>query len=173
MTSLNGDYIAIPPFKVTLKAYGKIVKVVQGNLAVIAGPTGLQVIGDNLKIPDENGLNLIEWAEVHFFIEGMKRTYQRKEYTGINLNGGLSAKINVLRATIPGSDSSSDTEEEVDKPSDGQAGKDNRMAPASCFISRITEKPFFAQKALDCGFSLSIPKRTRFRPVSFKYRHSS
>ena len=133
--TLDGDYIAIPPVKIKLATYLKMLKVVQGKVTLEAGPSGIQVSGRNLSIPDAKGLKLVDELEMHFYDEGMVRTYNHENYTGINLKGGMSVKVSILtsKSGSKGGSASSTAkasgDEGEDSTTEGQAnsnGTDNK-----------------------------------------------
>ena len=96
VSTVNGDYLMIPPISLTMAANMKILKVIQGKGTVTAGPGGISLTGSNLSIPDSNGIRLVDELSLSFHEQGMKKRYKGHDYVGVNLKGGLGAKMSIL-----------------------------------------------------------------------------
>ncbi|MCR4690278.1 MAG: Ig-like domain-containing protein [Lachnospiraceae bacterium] len=102
-STIDGNYVAIPPVVLTLVAYGEIVKVVDGKLTVKVGPSQLRLIGEDVgfKVGDES-LKLIDSMYAGVYLNGKEVTYTSKDeligtrtYRGVAFGGemGLGIKI--------------------------------------------------------------------------------
>lgn len=88
--TLNEEYMFIPPVKLIITAKGKVIKVIEGKLTAAIGPSGIQVTGKDLSIPNEQtGVKIVDELSLGLGWTGTKKTYDGVEYKGVNVNGAL------------------------------------------------------------------------------------
>ena len=95
--TLNGDYLAVPPVRVRITAAGKVLKIISGKVTASVGPTGIEISGTDLYVPNDKGMRLIDELKLYFSDEGAKRLYKGKTYNGINVKGGASLKASFIK----------------------------------------------------------------------------
>lgn len=88
--TINGDYIAIPPVRLKLTAIGDYLKIIQGKLSVTVGPSYLEYGGRDITIA---GADVLDSFNMHLKLEGEKRGYRGKTYTGLRAGGGMGVVI--------------------------------------------------------------------------------
>ena len=89
----NGDFFAIPPIRLRLAAMGSYLNILDGRAEATVGPSYAQWKVKDVKIMKLG--DLIDEYETHIGLNGEKRTISGKEYSGLNLGGGMSISINV------------------------------------------------------------------------------
>lgn len=143
--TINGDYIAIPPILLRLTAIGDYLKVIKGKLDVTLGPSYLAYGGRDIEIA---GADVLDSFSMYLRLQGEKRSYLNKEYTGLRAGGGMSVTIKA-----PQEDFFTGTVFEVEGKAEASVfgGLDNYSRPTSAHLqldSRggVTGKVMFPKK---------------------------
>ena len=143
--TINGDYIAIPPILLRLTAIGDYLKIIKGKLDVTLGPSYLAYGGRDIEIA---GADVLDSFSMYLRLQGEKRSYLNKEYTGLRAGGGMSVTIKA-----PQEDFFTGTVFEVEGKAEASVfgGLDNYSRPTSAHIqldSRggVTGKVMFPKK---------------------------
>lgn len=143
--TINGDFIAIPPILLRLTAIGDYLKIIKGKLDVTLGPSYLAYGGRDIEIA---GADVLDSFSMYLRLQGEKRSYLNKEYTGLRAGGGMSVTIKA-----PQEDFFTGTVFEVEGKAEASVfgGLDNYSRPTSAHIqldSRggVTGKVMFPKK---------------------------
>lgn len=126
--TINGDYIAIPPILLRLTAIGDYLKIIKGKLDVTLGPSYLAYGGRDIEIA---GADVLDSFSMYLRLQGEKRSYLNKEYTGLRAGGGMSVTIKA-----PQEDFFTGTVFEVEGKAEASVfgGLDNYSRPTSAHI---------------------------------------
>lgn len=89
--TINGDFIGIPPIQLKLSIKADYVKVIEGWANATVGPGILEYEGENMTIAK---MPFLETFSMHLKLEGEKRRYLGKDYTGLRAGGGMGIKLN-------------------------------------------------------------------------------
>lgn len=89
--TINGDFIGIPPIQLKLSIKADYVKVIEGWANATVGPGILEYEGENMTIAK---MPFLETFSMHLKLEGEKRSYLGKDYTGLRAGGGMGIKLN-------------------------------------------------------------------------------
>lgn len=89
--TINGDFVGIPPIRLKLSIKADYVKVIEGWANATVGPGILEYEGENMTIAK---MPFLETFSMHLKLEGEKRSYRGKTYTGLRAGGGMGIKLN-------------------------------------------------------------------------------
>lgn len=89
--TINGDFVGIPPIQLKLSIKADYVKVIEGWANATVGPGILEYEGENMTIAK---MPFLETFSMHLKLEGEKRSYRGKDYTGLRAGGGMGIKLN-------------------------------------------------------------------------------
>lgn len=89
--TINGDFVGIPPIRLKLSIKADYVKVIEGWANATVGPGILEYEGENMTIAK---MPFLETFSMHLKLEGEKRRYLGKDYTGLRAGGGMGIKLN-------------------------------------------------------------------------------
>lgn len=96
-STINGNYNAIPPVVLTLAVSGEVIKVVEGDLKLEAGPTKLRLSASDIGIKVGNKkLKIIDEMSAGLFAEEKDLTYKNDKYSGYYFGGDASLGIKVF-----------------------------------------------------------------------------
>ena len=143
--TINGDFIAIPPIRVKMSVKGDYVKVIEGWANVTVGPSYLEFAGTDLTIAK---MDFIDEFKMYLRLVGEKRTYNRKEYTGLRAGGGMG-----LTLAAPGKNDPIGTIFELNTEVEASifGGLDNYSKPTSAYVNLDSRGSLSA--------SVKIPKK--------------
>ena len=127
--TINGDFIAIPPIRVKMSVKGDYVKVIEGWANVTVGPSYLEFAGTDLTIAK---MDFIDEFKMYLRLVGEKRTYNRREYTGLRAGGGMGLKL-----AAPNNDTAIGTIFELDTEIEASifGGLDNYSKPQNAHVN--------------------------------------
>lgn len=89
--TIKGDFVGIPPIRLKLSIKADYVKVIEGWANATVGPGILEYEGENMTIAK---MPFLETFSMHLKLEGEKRHYLGKDYTGLRAGGGMGIKLN-------------------------------------------------------------------------------
>ncbi len=89
--TINGDFVGIPPIRLKLSIKADYVKVIEGWANATVGPGYLEYSGTDMTIAK---MPFLEEFGMHLKLEGERRSYLGKEYTGLRAGGGMNIKLN-------------------------------------------------------------------------------
>lgn len=89
--TIKGDFVGIPPIRLKLSIKADYVKVIEGWANATVGPGILEYEGENMTIAK---MPFLETFSMHLKLEGEKRSYRGKDYTGLRAGGGMGIKLN-------------------------------------------------------------------------------
>lgn len=89
--TINGDFVGIPPIQLKLSIKADYVKVIEGWANATVGPGILEYEGENMTIAK---MPFLETFSMHLKLEGERRSYLGKDYTGLRAGGGMGIKLN-------------------------------------------------------------------------------
>ena len=89
--TINGDFVGIPPIQLKLSIKADYVKVIEGWANATVGPGILEYKGTDMTIAK---MPFLEEFGMHLKLEGERRSYLGKEYTGLRAGGGMDIKLN-------------------------------------------------------------------------------
>ena len=88
--TINGDFVGIPPIRLKLSIKADYVKVIEGWANATVGPGILEYEGENMTIAR---MPFLRTFGMHLKLEGEKRSYLNKTYTGLRAGGGMNIKL--------------------------------------------------------------------------------
>lgn len=88
--TINGDFVGIPPIRLKLSIKADYVKVIEGWANATVGPGILEYEGENMTIAK---MPFLRTFGMHLKLEGEKRRYLNKDYTGLRAGGGMNIKL--------------------------------------------------------------------------------
>ena len=88
--TINGDFVGIPPIRLKLSIKADYVKVIEGWANATVGPGYLEYSGTDMTIAR---MPFLREFGMHLKLEGEKRRYLNKDYTGLRAGGGMKIKL--------------------------------------------------------------------------------
>lgn len=88
--TIKGDFVGIPPIRLKLSIKADYVKVIEGWANATVGPGILEYEGENMTIAK---MPFLRTFGMHLKLEGEKRSYLNKDYTGLRAGGGMNIKL--------------------------------------------------------------------------------
>lgn len=88
--TINGDFVGIPPIQLKLSIKADYVKVIEGWANATVGPGILEYKGTDMTIAK---MPFLEEFGMRLKLEGEKRSYLNKTYTGLRAGGGMNIKL--------------------------------------------------------------------------------
>lgn len=88
--TINGDFVGIPPIKLKLSIKADYVKVIEGWANATVGPGILEYSGTDMTIAK---MPFLREFGMRLKLEGEKRRYLGKDYTGLRAGGGMNIKL--------------------------------------------------------------------------------
>ena len=88
--TIKGDFVGIPPIRLKLSIKADYVKVIEGWANATVGPGILEYEGENMTIAK---MPFLRTFGMHLKLEGEKRRYLNKTYTGLRAGGGMNIKL--------------------------------------------------------------------------------
>ena len=88
--TINGDFVGIPPIRLKLSIKADYVKVIEGWANATVGPGYLEYSGTDMTIAR---MPFLREFGMHLKLEGEKRRYLGKDYTGLRAGGGMNIKL--------------------------------------------------------------------------------
>lgn len=88
--TIKGDFIGIPPIQLKLSIKADYVKVIEGWANATVGPGILEYEGENMTIAK---MPFLRTFGMHLKLEGEKRRYLSRDYTGLRAGGGMNIKL--------------------------------------------------------------------------------
>lgn len=88
--TINGDFVGIPPIQLKLSIKADYVKVIEGRANATVGPGILEYKGTDMTIAK---MPFLEEFGMRLKLEGEKRRYLNKTYTGLRAGGGMNIKL--------------------------------------------------------------------------------
>lgn len=89
--TINGDFVGIPPIQLKLSIKADYVKVIEGWANATVGPGILEYSGTDMTIAK---MPFLREFGMRLKLEGEKRGYLGREYTGLRAGGGMNIKLN-------------------------------------------------------------------------------
>lgn len=89
--TINGDFVGIPPIRLKLSIKADYVKVIEGWANATVGPGILEYKGTDMTIAK---MPFLEEFGMRLKLEGERRSYLGREYTGLRAGGGMNIKLN-------------------------------------------------------------------------------
>lgn len=89
--TINGDFVGIPPIRLKLSIKADYVKVIEGWANATVGPGILEYSGTDMTIAK---MPFLEEFGMRLKLEGERRRYLGKDYTGLRAGGGMNIKLN-------------------------------------------------------------------------------
>ena len=88
--TIKGDFVGIPPIRLKLSIKADYVKVIEGWANATVGPGILEYEGENMTIAK---MPFLREFGMRLKLEGEKRSYLGKTYTGLRAGGGMNIKL--------------------------------------------------------------------------------
>lgn len=88
--TINGDFVGIPPIQLKLSIKADYVKVIEGWANATVGPGILEYSGTDMTIAK---MPFLREFGMRLKLEGEKRSYLGKDYTGLRAGGGMNIKL--------------------------------------------------------------------------------
>lgn len=88
--TIKGDFVGIPPIRLKLSIKADYVKVIEGWANATVGPGILEYSGTDMTIAK---MPFLREFGMHLKLEGEKRRYLGKDYTGLRAGGGMNIKL--------------------------------------------------------------------------------
>lgn len=88
--TINGDFVGIPPIQLKLSIKADYVKVIEGWANATVGPGILEYKGTDMTIAK---MPFLEEFGMRLKLEGERRSYLGREYTGLRAGGGMNIKL--------------------------------------------------------------------------------
>lgn len=123
--TINGDFVGIPPIRLKLSIKADYVKVIEGWANATVGPGILEYEGENMTIAK---MPFLRTFGMHLKLEGEKRSYLNKTYTGLRAGGGMNIKLEAPKEPYAFFEVDGSAEASV------FGGLDNYKSPNSAYI---------------------------------------
>lgn len=88
--TINGDFVGIPPIQLKLSIKADYVKVIEGWANATVGPGILEYSGTDMTIAK---MPFLREFGMRLKLEGEKRRYLSRDYTGLRAGGGMNIKL--------------------------------------------------------------------------------
>lgn len=88
--TIKGDFVGIPPIRLKLSIKADYVKVIEGWANATVGPGILEYSGTDMTIAK---MPFLREFGMRLKLEGERRSYLGKEYTGLRAGGGMNIKL--------------------------------------------------------------------------------
>ena len=88
--TIKGDFVGIPPIQLKLSIKADYVKVIEGWANATVGPGILEYEGENMTIAK---MPFLRTFGMRLKLEGERRSYLGKDYTGLRAGGGMNIKL--------------------------------------------------------------------------------
>lgn len=88
--TIKGDFVGIPPIRLKLSIKADYVKVIEGWANATVGPGILEYSGTEMTIAK---MPFLREFGMRLKLEGERRSYLGKEYTGLRAGGGMNIKL--------------------------------------------------------------------------------
>lgn len=88
--TIKGDFVGIPPIQLKLSVKADYVKVIEGWANATVGPGILEYSGTDMTIAK---MPFLREFGMRLKLEGERRRYLGKEYTGLRAGGGMNIKL--------------------------------------------------------------------------------
>lgn len=88
--TIKGDFVGIPPIQLKLSIKADYVKVIEGWANATVGPGILEYSGTEMTIAK---MPFLREFGMRLKLEGERRSYLGKEYTGLRAGGGMNIKL--------------------------------------------------------------------------------
>ena len=88
--TINGDFVGIPPIQLKLSIKADYVKVIEGWANATVGPGILEYSGTDMTIAK---MPFLREFGMRLKLEGEKRHYLGRDYTGLRAGGGMNIKL--------------------------------------------------------------------------------
>ncbi len=88
--TINGDFVGIPPIRLKLSIKADYVKVIEGWANATVGPGYLEYSGTDMTIAK---MPFLREFGMRLKLEGERRRYLGKDYTGLRAGGGMNIKL--------------------------------------------------------------------------------
>lgn len=88
--TINGDFVGIPPIQLKLSIKADYVKVIEGWANATVGPGILEYSGTDMTIAK---MPFLREFGMRLKLEGERRRYLGKDYTGLRAGGGMNIKL--------------------------------------------------------------------------------
>lgn len=93
--TVNGDFFAIPPIKLSITGKGEVLNVVEAKATYTFGPAYYKFDAEDIGFSFVRGLNLIDEFMIYEGLQGETRNRDGKDYTGLKAFGGTKIHISV------------------------------------------------------------------------------
>lgn len=123
--TINGDFVGIPPIRLKLSIKADYVKVIEGWANATVGPGYLEYSGTDMTIAR---MPFLREFGMHLKLEGEKRHYLGKDYTGLRAGGGMNIKLEAPKEPYAFFEVDGSAEASV------FGGLDNYKSPNSAYI---------------------------------------
>lgn len=123
--TINGDFVGIPPIRLKLSIKADYVKVIEGWANATVGPGYLEYSGTDMTIAR---MPFLREFGMHLKLEGEKRRYLGKDYTGLRAGGGMNIKMEAPKEPYAFFEVDGSAEASV------FGGLDNYKSPNSAYI---------------------------------------
>lgn len=123
--TINGDFVGIPPIQLKLSIKADYVKVIEGWANATVGPGILEYSGTDMTIAK---MPFLREFGMRLKLEGERRSYLGKEYTGLRAGGGMNIKLEAPKEPYAFFEVEGSAEASV------FGGLDNYKSPNSAYI---------------------------------------
>lgn len=123
--TIKGDFTGIPPIRLKLSIKADYVKVIEGWANATVGPGILEYEGENMTIAK---MPFLRTFGMRLKLEGEKRHYLGKDYTGLRAGGGMNIKLEAPKEPYAFFEVEGSAEASV------FGGLDNYKSPNSAYI---------------------------------------
>ena len=123
--TINGDFVGIPPIQLKLSIKADYVKVIEGWANATVGPGILEYSGTDMTIAK---MPFLREFGMRLKLEGEKRHYLGKDYTGLRAGGGMNIKLEAPKEPYAFFEVEGSAEASV------FGGLDNYKSPNSAYI---------------------------------------
>lgn len=123
--TIKGDFVGIPPIRLKLSIKADYVKVIEGWANATVGPGILEYSGTDMTIAK---MPFLREFGMRLKLEGEKRSYLGKDYTGLRAGGGMNIKLEAPKEPYAFFEVEGSAEASV------FGGLDNYKSPNSAYI---------------------------------------
>ncbi|MCR4692188.1 MAG: leucine-rich repeat domain-containing protein [Lachnospiraceae bacterium] len=95
---VQGDYASVPPILIKLNGHGKLIKIIDGDFDLWAGPSKLRLEANDLgfKVDNKTKIEIIKQLGAGVYLQDKTLKYQGNKFQGYEFGGGMNIDIAMI-----------------------------------------------------------------------------